>query len=151
MALIPSDGAVAFIPQPDHMPTDEKDKAAIDAIIDVDNDDGKRKRWIPVTSMGFSPQQIQDVLPLEIGYPSAMRSGVYKGGVWAAGQMTLIPRIDKDHLHYLFYSLTGSWLGVKKAIIATTITNAIKVKNMPFLPIAISLPLLSLDPKKRFH
>jgi len=114
MALIPSDGAVAFIPQAGHMPTDEKDTSAIDSIIDITTDDGKRKRWIPVVSMGFSPQQIQDVLPLEIGYQSAMRSGVYKGGVWAAGQMTLIPRIDQDHLHYLFYSLTGSWLGEKK-------------------------------------
>lgn len=69
-------------------------------------------RWHPLTTLAFAPQQSVQPLPQELSGVLLPR-GVYKGGVFAAGNISMIPRFRGSHLHWLLWSTLGSMTVLK--------------------------------------
>jgi hypothetical protein len=73
--------------------------------------------WYALTDVGMSPVKTQVPLPQEIG-GRALTSGTYVTGTWAAGPITVIPRLD-DRIGWL---LLGA-LGDVSSVVDTEIDN----------------------------
>ena len=61
--------------------------------------------WYALTDVGMSPVKTQVPLPQEIG-GRALTSGTYVTGTWAAGPVTIIPRLD-DRVGWLLLAAMG--------------------------------------------
>ena len=61
--------------------------------------------WYALTDVGMSPVKTQVPLPQEIG-GRALTSGTYVTGTWAAGPITIIPRLD-DRVGWLLLATMG--------------------------------------------
>jgi hypothetical protein len=70
----------------------------------------------PALEVTYDPQQMQDMFPYETG--SIVPPGMYKGGVYAQGAATLLPRLSED-LGWLLYAATGNCTTTSSGGVAT--------------------------------